>query len=348
MQVAAGTLDAEADEVELHVRRSQFRARARKHAHMPRADRQRPVAMQQPAPQRGQPARGAAHLVVERERTRALVHAAALVVILEILADTRAFAKHLDAVLTQQRAGADTRELQQLRRVDRATTEDHLARRARLEHTTVASIGDTHRAAALEQHAHDVCPAHHPQVGARPRRFQVGARGAAAPALPGGELVVADTLLGGTVEVLVAGQAGLLGGGDVGLAQLVAMTVGNAERAVRAVPLVGAALLTLGTPEVRQDVVVAPALVAELSPMVEILALAADVDQAVDRAASAEHLAAWPADAARVAAGHRLALVAPADARIEDAAVVAGRHMQPRAAVGRPGLEQQHPVGGVG
>ena len=63
-----------------------------------------------------------------------------------------------------------------------------------------------------------------------------------------------------------------------------------------------AARLILGALEVGEDVVVAPPRIAELAPMVEVLLLAADVDQAVDRGRAAEHLAARPGDAAAVQA----------------------------------------------
>ena len=68
-------------------------------------------------------------------------------------------------------------------------------------------------------------------------------------------------------------------GGDEGLAQLVRLAlVGDAERAAGAMEIVGAALLVLGLLEIGQHVVIAPADIAELAPMVEILLLAADID----------------------------------------------------------------------
>ena len=60
--------------------------------------------------------------------------------------------------------------------------------------------------------------------------------------------------------------------------------VGHAERTVAAVKIIAAAFVVLGLAEVRQHVVVAPAGIAELTPVVEILGLAADVDQSIDRA----------------------------------------------------------------
>ena len=77
--------------------------------------------------------------------------------------------------------------------------------------------------------------------------------------------------------------------------------VGHAERPAGAVEVVGAALVVLGLAEVGQHIIVAPAGVAELAPMVEVLGLAADVDQSVDRARSAERFAARRDDVAAMA-----------------------------------------------
>src|SRR5438874_72153 len=83
--------------------------------------------------------------------------------------------------------------------------------------------------------------------------------------------------------------------GDKGVVKFVpGAQIGDVERAALAVIIVGAALLVLGAAEIRQHVVIAPAEAAELAPIVEILFLAADVDQAVDRGGAAEHLAARP------------------------------------------------------
>ena len=61
-----------------------------------------------------------------------LVGAAHLQVVLQVLADAGELMHDVDAVLLQQGAGADARQLQDLRRADRAGGEDHLARRAEL------------------------------------------------------------------------------------------------------------------------------------------------------------------------------------------------------------------------
>src|SRR5580704_5679553 len=63
--------------------------------------------------------------------------------------------------------------------------------------------------------------------------------------------------------------------------------------------------------EVRQHIVPAPAAIAELRPMIEILRLAADVAKAVDRRRTAEHPAARIDDRAAGGAGVGLRLEAP-------------------------------------
>ena len=74
--------------------------------------------------------------------------------------------------------------------------------------------------------------------------------------------------------------------------------IGDDERPAGAVVFVGAALLVLGPAEIGEHVVIRPASIAELAPQVEILLLSAYVDQPVDRAGAAEHLAARPGQAA--------------------------------------------------
>ena len=63
--------------------------------------------------------------------------------------------------------------------------------------------------------------------------------------------------------------------------------------------------------EIGQHVVEAPAVVSELPPVVVILGLAAQIEQAVDRARSAQHLAARLHALAIVELGFRLGFVEP-------------------------------------
>ena len=120
----------------------------------------------------------------------------------------------------------------------------------------------------------------------------------------------------------------------------------TAERSTLAVEFVGAIFLILGLAEIRQHVVIRPAGVAELPPQVEILTLAADVDQPVDRTGAAKSLAARPGDAAVVQFGDRFGFVIPGDLGVVDVAIKAGRNMDPGVAVVAAGFQQQHAVRG--
>ena len=59
--------------------------------------------------------------------------------------------------------------------------------------------------------------------------------------------------------------------------------IGNRERSANAMERIGAALLILGAPEIGQNIVETPADIAELPPMIEVLRLAADIEQTIDR-----------------------------------------------------------------
>src|SRR5262245_13829103 len=80
--------------------------------------------------------------------------------------------------------------------------------------------------------------------------------------------------------------------------------------------------------KIGQHVRIAPTRIAELAPVVVILGLAA-VEQAVDRARSAQHFPARLLDPAIVEARLRLGLEHPVDALIEHGAPVAARDVDP-------------------
>src|SRR5438128_1132348 len=105
---------------------------------------------------------------------------------------------------------------------------------------------------------------------------------------------------------------------------------------------VGAALLVFGATEIGKHVVIRPAGIAELPPEIEILLLAADVNEAVYRARTAEHLAARPQHAAPAEFGKRLGFEDPGQLRVEYVPVKARRYVDPRVAVPATRFEQQH------
>src|SRR5712691_2624235 len=175
-----------------------------------------------------------------------------------------------------------------MRRADRTAGEDHLARRIGDLDPSVTRIDDPGRALAVERDAVHQRLCHHLEVGALRGWLQVGLRGAGAAPPAAGLLAPADAVAGArrqVVDVLAVFDAELPGGIDDRLAHRRPL----AHRRSREVPafamnISGFSLPVLSLLEVRQYVVPAPAAIAELAPMVEILGLATDVDEAVDRA----------------------------------------------------------------
>ena len=158
-----------------------------------------------------------------------------------------------------------------------------------------------------------------------------------------GGLVIAGAFLHRSVEIVVARIAALHGGFHIGHGERMAVAqIRNPERPAGAVKFVGAALVVLRLAEIGQHVVKAPAGIAELPPVVEVLRLAADIDQAVDRARAAENLSARRDDIAVVAFGLRDGLVAPIVAAVGEQPAEAERDMQPRMQVAGARLQQQH------
>ncbi len=183
------------------------------------------------------------------------------------------------------------------------------------------------------------------RLGRRLRRPQIADRGRPAPAVLGGELEIAGAFLGGAVEIVVARVARLLRGCDEGFAQRMRLAhIGDRERPAGAVQFVAAALLVLGAPEIGQHVGKAPADIAELAPVVVVLVLAAHIEQAVDRARAAQHLAARLDDLPVVELGLRLGRVEPVDLGIVEQLAVAERNVDPDVAVAPAGFQQQHAV----
>src|SRR6516164_886490 len=117
--------------------------------------------------------------------------------------------------------------------------------------------------------------------------------------------------------------------------------IADVQRSPAAVVLIGAALLVLGSPEVGQHVIIRPAGIAQLPPQIEILFLAANVDEAIDRARSAEHFPARPNHAAAAELAKRLCLKLPGDFWVENIAVEPRRYVDPGIVIPAASFEQQ-------
>src|SRR5271165_1523387 len=205
-------------------------------------------------------------------------------------------------------------------------------------------IFDPDRAPVLEQDAGGVCVGRDRQVVATARRAQIGSRRAPTPAMGGGCLVIADTLLPGAVEIGVVRDAGLDGGGDHGVAERRAHRVRYVQRPARAVELIAAALLVLRLLEERQHRIPIPPFTAALAPTVVIGRRAAHIDHAVDRAGAAQDLAARLVEGAVVELLLGLGLEHPVITRVGEGLGVAERYVDPRVGVAPAGFEQQHAI----
>ncbi|MNO75304.1 hypothetical protein D3C76_663410 [compost metagenome] len=264
-------------------------------------------------------------------------------VILQIGADPGNMPPHGDAMTLQLSRRTDAGKHQQLRGNHRAGAEDHLAARLDAHPHTTVEIFDATGALSIEQHAGNPHPRSQHEIAAAGRRPQVGmGRRTAAHAGAGG-LVVADAFLPGAVEVVGARNPGLLGGGDDrGAERGGRYQVGDRQRPVLAVPGTLQEQVALGAAEVRLDIRPAPAR-RRRGPVVVILALAAHVEQAVDRRAAAEHLAARQRDFPAAEFGLGVGFVGPVEAVPGPGGhAPAGGHVDQQAAVAFAGFQQQH------
>ena len=203
-----------------------------------------------------------------------------------------------------------------MRRVDSARSEDHLARGARRETPSPARIFDSNRTATLDQHARRLRVFHDSKILARRYGMQIGRGRAPAPAVFLSHLKEPASELHGAVEIRVERQAGLLRRLDENMAKWAGeRAFGVIERAIGAVKAVVQALVALGLLEVGQHVVVAPAGIAELAPMIIVGRLPAHIDHGIDRARTAKEPAARPIHAPALHRRLRRGFVAPVEAR---------------------------------
>ena len=350
MQRIAGLVDRQGHDVEEHVGpRVPGHGAAHHAAHLPCPHRERPALLQQPLrPHARQPDR-AAHLVVERHLLAQLHDHARLVVVLQVGTDLRRVDLHRDAMASQLRGRSDARELQQLRALQRACRQQHLRIRQRVLRPAVLDPLDAARAAVLDAHPGHLHAGAHREVGPLHHRPQEGRGRVAAPMPAECELVGAQALVLCAVEVLAGRVAGLRAGRQPGLAVgMVVAQVRHAQLAGAAVVGVLAAGIAFRLLEQGQQFAVAPAGGAGRGPVVEVGPLAADVDEAVDRARSAQHAPARPHDAAVAGLGLRLDLELPGEASVVDRPEVAHRQPQPEVPLGTARLEQQHAALRVG
>ena len=249
----------------------------------------------------------------------------------------------------QQGGIADPRELQQLRRIDRARAQQNFAVAIGDLAPPVALVFDAGGACAVEQDPARLRLGNDREIGAATDGCEIGARGAASATVARGQLIIARPFLHTAIEIRRARHARLDASIDEGVDDLVSLgRIGDMQRPIAAVIVIPAARLIFAALEIGQNVVIAPAAVAALRPMIEILRLPADIDHTVDRARSAQHLAARPFHPPPGDAGIGFGFEAPIDGRIVDHLEQTAGDVNPRIAVGGPRFEQQHAIGGIG
>ena len=173
-----------------------------------------------------------AHVVVERALLLQPDDDARLVVVLQVARRPRAHRRRPDAVALQQLRRADARELQQLRRLQRAGGEEHFAVGAALPALAGLDPLDAAGATVLDHDARHLRAGHDREVRPVPRRREEGGGGVAAPAPAQRELVAAEAVVDGAVEVGGEREPGLGAGREPGLAiRMVVAQVGDAELA---------------------------------------------------------------------------------------------------------------------
>src|SRR5262252_4566125 len=160
-----------------------------------------------------------------------------------------------------------------------------------------------------------------------------------------GQLEITGAFLGGPVEIVVARKARLLRGRYESLAQRMRFAhVGNRERPTHPMQRILAARLVLAAAKIREHIIEAPAGIAELAPMIEVRRLAADVEQAIDRARPAQHLPPRLDDLSVVELCLRLRGIEPIDLAIGEQFAVAERDVNPDMAVMAARLQQQNAI----
>ena len=195
----------------------------------------------------------------------------------------------------------------------------------------------------------DVGTRDHRQVGALACRGQKSGGRVAAPVAAQGELVAPHAVGLGAIEVGRARVAGLGCGVQPGFAiGVVVAQVRHAQFASAAMEFVSATVIAFRAFEVGQHLLVAPAGRAQRRPVVVVGALAADVEQAVDGAGAAQHLATRPDHGAVAGLGLCFDRELPGKALVVDGAKVAYRQTQPKPLRWPTGFEQQDAAGRVG
>ena len=284
-----------------------------------------------------------AHGIVQRQRLLRAQDDAGEVVIGKFGTDARQVGDNGDAMPTQQLSRPQAGKLQQLRRVESTGCDNDFSVCLCGVFHAPGFVLDSGRTLPVKHNARRERVRNNLQVGAIAYRREIGCGGGTANAVPHGCLVKPRAFLFCAVEIRVAWIAGFHGGIDPCLRQRVAVAqIRHAKWPARPVPFVSTTLVIFSLAKVRQYVIKAPARIAQLPPVIEILLLTADINEAVDGTRTAQHAPARRDNIAACAMRLRFGLVAPVKTPVAEKPRVAQRNAQPRMRAVRPGFEQQH------
>ena len=270
-----------------------------------------------------------------------------LEVVLHVLAHTHEIMHHVDAERSELGRVADARELEELRRVERAAAADDLSAECALHDSAPSGdVLDSDCTRSVEDDLRRERARTNVEIGTVHHRVEVRARRAEAPSALDVAVEAGETLLAVAVDIIGQLVARLLHGTEEGVAE--GIRGGPAldyQRSVAAAVLVGAGDAGLHSLEVREAVRVRPLFHARIGrPTLVVEWVAALEDHSVDAARAAEHLAARVVDAAAVHEGLRLRFVLPVVEAITDGERQGGRHVDEHveSVVGTAGFEHEH------
>src|SRR5581483_8358845 len=213
-----------------------------------------------------------------------------------------------------------------MRRADGSGAQNYFAGGMRAAHRIVLHVFESGGAAVFEKNARRVNTGPDREIAAAQRGPQVRIGGAAAAAFFLRYAIESGAVL--AIDLRDLRDAALLRGLDEGVGQRIdAHGIGDRDSRLDGL-------------EKRNDVVVAPAGMAEVAPAVVVGTASAKVDHRVHRAASAQHFSARPIEAAAVEVLLRLGCEVPVDGRFEKLRERGG-DVNLAAAVGWTGFNQQ-------
>ena len=264
--------------------------------------------------------------------------------VLQVFAHARQMVHHVQAVLAQQIFRPDPRELQELRRLNGSSRQDHLPSCLHHAHLSILHKLYARGTSPLPLQTGGLRAGDHRQVGAPTRRLEVALRSAPAPTAPGVELKITCSLLGGAIEVFISRHTQRVGTLNEGLNQRVRLTnIGHPQGAAVSMKLAGAALVVLRTDEIGQHLIKAPTRVTKCRPVVVVFTLTPDINQPIDRTRPPQSFASRPINLALIHVGVWVGLELPVHEFVPHGFAVANGQMNPERPIFATRLQQTHP-----